>query len=228
MKIFGVSIDNLPRSTVQKYIEAWFVSDTFHRIATVNPEFLLRAERNVHFKQSLIKADLRIADGFGIHFPFWLSGEELIGRYPGTDLVWDMLKLAEDKEYPVGLVLHEHGLSTPLQILAALKERYPKLQVALYTDTSRMNFQPMILLCNYGAPLQETYLESLRGQNTGIKIAMGVGGAFDFLTGVVSRAPRWMRGMGLEWLWRLYQQPKRFRRVWNAVVAFPIKVLSQK
>lgn len=228
MEIFGVSIDNLARTAVREYVETWLKGDTFHRIATVNPEFLLLAEKNVHFKQSLMKADLRIADGIGIRFPFWLAGESLIDRYPGADLMQDILSLAETKGYTVALALHEHGLSTPLQILASLKEQYPKLRTVLYSGISLQELRPTILLCNYGAPLQETYLESVRSQNTSIKIAIGVGGAFDFLTGVVSRAPHWMRKRGLEWLWRLYQQPKRWKRIWNATVVFPVKVLSQK
>jgi N-acetylglucosaminyldiphosphoundecaprenol N-acetyl-beta-D-mannosaminyltransferase len=61
-----------------------------------------------------------------------------------------------------------------------------------------------------------------------MRLAMGVGGAFDFLTGRIPRAPKAIRTLGLEWLWRLYQQPKRFRRIWNAVIVFPAKVLCQK
>jgi N-acetylglucosaminyldiphosphoundecaprenol N-acetyl-beta-D-mannosaminyltransferase len=57
---------------------------------------------------------------------------------------------------------------------------------------------------------------------------MGVGGAFDFLTSKLPRAPKVLQSVGLEWAWRLWQQPRRFRRIWNAVVVFPVKVLSQK
>jgi len=57
---------------------------------------------------------------------------------------------------------------------------------------------------------------------------MGVGGSFDYLTGKQKRAPRWMRIFGLEWLWRLILQPQRWKRIGNAVVIFPIKILFNK
>jgi N-acetylglucosaminyldiphosphoundecaprenol N-acetyl-beta-D-mannosaminyltransferase len=86
-----------------------------------------------------------------------------------------------------------------------------------------------IILVNFGAPEQEQFIYSLKGQeNAKIKLAIGVGGSFDFLTGKVKRAPAWMRSIGLEWLFRLIQQPNRWKRIWNAVVIFPIKVLFSK
>lgn len=228
MKIFGVTIDNLSRATVLKTIEQWLIEGGFHRITTVNPEFLLLASTHPKFRQSLIQADLRIADGAGINFPFWLAGEKLIARFPGADLLEEILKLAEVKEYPVALALHEQGLSDPVKIKTALLERYPKLKVEMLSLREPQSSQAVILLCNYGAPLQELYLETFRTRNTHFRLVMGVGGAFDFLTGVIPRAPKWMRSLGLEWLWRLMKQPTRFSRIWNAVVVFPIKVLSQK
>lgn len=236
MEVFGVPIDNVSRADVLKQVETWLEGDTFKRIATVNPEFLLLAKDNPNFRQSLLAADLRLADGVGINFPFWLRGEHLIERFPGADLLTEVLRLAEEKGYTVGLALHDHGLSSPLQILAILKEQYPKLHCSLYSETYHStpisyNLSPItyhLLLSNYGAPLQELYLESLREKNTGIRLAIGVGGAFDFLTGAIPRAPKWMQSIGLEWLWRLYQQPSRFNRIWNAVIVFPVKVLSQK
>lgn len=233
MKVFDVPIDNLSPEEVLRRIQTWLEEQDFHRIATVNPEFLLLAERNVHFKQSLLLADLRVADGVGLHLPFWLSGEKLLGHYPGVDLMHDVLALAEAKGYGVALALHDHGLSTPLQILAGLKAHYPRLKCQMYHDSIHAPDQIpdipyRILLCNYGAPLQETYVESVRMTSPYIRLAMGVGGAFDYLTGVIPRAPKFMCHLGLEWLWRLLQQPSRFRRIWNAVVIFPMKVLSQK
>lgn len=248
MQVLGVPINNLSRSEVLNQVQTWLEGNTFHRIATVNPEFLLLAEKNQSFKQSLLAADLRIADGVGLHLPFWLAGEKLIGHYPGVDLMHAIFELAEAKGYGVALALHEHGLSTPIQVLACLKEKYPQLSVSVFpaqagiqsldfredgndTQASSSKLQVPsfeILFCNFGAPTQELYLESLRNKKTSIKLAIGVGGAFDFLTGAVPRAPKVLRNLGLEWLWRLLQQPSRFKRIWNAVIVFPTKVLSQK
>lgn len=228
MKVFGVPIDNLSRAAILDRIEHWLIEGGFHRIATINPEFLLLAQSHPNFRTALQKADLRIADGVGIHFPFWLAGEKLLDRFPGADLLPEILKLAEANGYPVALAVHEQGLSNAEQIKTALLEQYPKLQVEMLSLREPEQSQAVILLCNYGAPLQELYLETFRTRNTNFRLVMGVGGAFDFITGVILRAPYIMRRLGFEWLWRLLQQPSRFRRIWNAVVVFPVKVLSQK
>jgi N-acetylglucosaminyldiphosphoundecaprenol N-acetyl-beta-D-mannosaminyltransferase len=83
--------------------------------------------------------------------------------------------------------------------------------------------KPDILLVAYGAPAQELWIA--RNQPLlGVPAAIGVGGTFDYLAGHVPRAPRWMRRLGLEWLFRLIRQPWRWRRIWTAVVSFPLAV----
>lgn len=228
MKVFGIPIDNLSRIAILQRVELWLSEGGFHRIATINPEFLLLAHSHANFREALKQADLRIADGVGIHLPFWLAGEKLIERYPGADLMHEILKLAEAKAYPVGLALYENGLSSPEQIVIALRKQYPQLIVESLSPLQLPTSNCQLLFCNFGAPLQELYLETLRTRHTNFRLVMGVGGAFDFLTGAIPRAPQWMRTVGLEWLWRLLKQPSRFKRIWNAVIVFPIKVLSQK
>jgi N-acetylglucosaminyldiphosphoundecaprenol N-acetyl-beta-D-mannosaminyltransferase len=61
-----------------------------------------------------------------------------------------------------------------------------------------------------------------------IKVAIGVGGTFDYLAGKISRAPKWLRLIGLEWLFRLIKEPKRIRRIYNAIVKFGYLVIKQK
>jgi N-acetylglucosaminyldiphosphoundecaprenol N-acetyl-beta-D-mannosaminyltransferase len=227
MDIFGVPIDNLPPSEIRKRLWDWLETPGFHRVTTINPEFLLLAEHNPVFRTALLSADLRIADGAGLHFPFWLAGETLIGRYPGADLLADLLAKAEETGIGVRLFLRPDGLSRPETIREALRNRYPKLFVVLDQEApDDVRFR--IALSNYGAPLQEIYLERFRSDPGPLRVALGVGGAFDFLTGKIPRAPKLLRSMGLEWAWRLWQQPQRFRRIWGAVVLFPLRVLSQK
>jgi N-acetylglucosaminyldiphosphoundecaprenol N-acetyl-beta-D-mannosaminyltransferase len=115
-----------------------------------------------------------------------------------------------------------------------------------------------IVFCNFGAPYQEIFLKSLKnnlplrhieekpdlslengnlskkhdlqhqGRGGRIRLTMGVGGSFDYLTGRIPRAPQFLRQIGLEWLWRLILQPQRWRRILNAVIIFPLKVISNK
>lgn len=231
MNIFHISIDNLSRADVLKQVNAWLSQSGFHRIATVNPEFLLLSEKNKAFRGALLSADLRVADGFGLHLPFFLAGETLIERIPGADLLPEILARCNEKRLSVGLMLDPGGLSKYEEIRAVLLQTYPDITVEKFAPEYLLGTIPApyhVVFCNYGAPLQEIVLAGLKGAPGSIRLAMGVGGAFDFLTNKVPRAPKAFRTIGIEWLWRLWQQPKRWRRIWNAVVVFPVKVLCQK
>lgn len=84
-----------------------------------------------------------------------------------------------------------------------------------------------LLFVAYGAPVQEIWIARNLHQLANIKVAIGVGGAFDFIAEVKKRAPQWMRKVGLEWLYRLIQEPKRIKRIYNATIKFPITVLKE-
>jgi len=83
--------------------------------------------------------------------------------------------------------------------------------------------KPDILYVGFGAPRQELFIATHATQ-LGVPVMMGVGGAFDFLTQRVQRAPDWIRQLGFEWLWRLVLQPWRWRRIWRATIQFPMTV----
>ncbi len=232
MRIFGIGIDNLSLTEVIERIRFWLDDNGgFHRIATVGPEFLLLATKNRAFRGALESADLRVADGVGLHVPFFLAGETLVDRITGADLLPEIFRFAEEKQLTIGLMLDPGGLSGYEAIKKVLIEKYPELSIAKFAPEYLTGSAPIpyhVVLCNYGAPLQEIILAGLKGKPGNLRLAMGVGGAFDFLTGRIPRAPKFLRSLGLEWLWRLSQQPKRWQRIWNAVVVFPVKVLNQK
>lgn len=88
--------------------------------------------------------------------------------------------------------------------------------------------QPKILFVAYGSPNQEIWISKHLHELKSVKIAMGVGGAFDFFAGERKRAPKWMQYLGLEWLFRLIQEPSRIKRIYNATIKFPLKILQQR
>lgn len=234
MKLFGVPISYAKHEEVLALVRAFLAEPRFHRIATVNPEFLVMAERKPAFKQALISADLCVADGFGIVLVSWFQGKK-ITRFPGADLMHDILAIAEKEGQAVFLAIKKDGLSSYEEIRTALLKQYPQLilggesiDVESWRSYQLKATSYKLLLCNFGAPEQELFLESLRSRSQDVRLALGVGGSFDFLTGKIPRAPLFLREKGLEWLWRLILQPKRWRRIWDAVVIFPLKVLSQK
>ncbi|QQR77954.1 MAG: WecB/TagA/CpsF family glycosyltransferase [Candidatus Moraniibacteriota bacterium] len=238
--IFGIPLDVLSKREVTFRARLFLKGNSFHRIATVGPEFLLLARESELFRRNLLAADMCIPDGFGVTLVGWF-GRKWIHRYPGSDLMEDILQEAERRHLSVFLAIWKDGLSSFEEIRKALRRKYPQLNVVgnefevlkngkwrakggdIFLDASSSH----IVLCNFGAPEQEYFLESLRGRTKSVRLVMGVGGAFDFLTGNVIRAPRLFRMIGIEWLWRLLLQPKRWRRIWRAVVVFPLVVLKE-
>jgi N-acetylglucosaminyldiphosphoundecaprenol N-acetyl-beta-D-mannosaminyltransferase len=88
--------------------------------------------------------------------------------------------------------------------------------------------KPDIILVAFGSPAQEFWIDTFKVDLEHTKIAVGIGGTFDFWTGKTTRAPKAFRSLGLEWLWRLLTQPKRAKRIYNAVVVYSGLVLKEK
>ena len=88
--------------------------------------------------------------------------------------------------------------------------------------------KPHLLLAAFGAPEQDLWISEHLKKLPSVRVAMGVGGTFDFLAGKRRRAPKWMRSIGLEWFYRLLREPKRIKRIFNAVVVFPMLVLLHR
>jgi N-acetylglucosaminyldiphosphoundecaprenol N-acetyl-beta-D-mannosaminyltransferase len=129
------------------------------------------------------------------------------------------------------LLYHAH---TPVRNAYAQRRRtqhdLKKLSFSQAQNKSRQArfFSPDILFVNLGAPYQEKFIYQNLKSIPSVRLAVGVGGAFDFISGRRRRAPRAMRSVGLEWAWRLFCHPWRIRRVHNAVIKFPLLVLFKK
>ncbi|MFZ2226619.1 MAG: WecB/TagA/CpsF family glycosyltransferase [Candidatus Moraniibacteriota bacterium] len=243
MKILGVRVDNLSQKEILEKVECFLNEEKFHQIATVNPEFILEAQDSPEFKNILNSCALNVADGFGVRCAFWRFGKHLTARMTGADLLQEILKIANEKNLKVFLAINKDGLSSFEEIKKAILKIYPKLQIegasldcyshedtkpiahslASTLDSRLRGNDKYILFCNFGAPHQEIFLNSQKDAT--IRLAMGVGGSFDFLTGKVRRAPVFMRTIGLEWLWRLAQQPRRLPRILRATILFPLRII---
>ncbi len=153
----------------------------------------------------------------------------------GSRLIWDLAQLAADRGYSLALVGGADSVAA--QTGYELKLKFPNLKVNLALSGGvPFNEQTVreiresnsdILLIAYSPPKQETWLaENLNDLN--VKLAMGVGGTFDYIAGKRVPAPEVVHLMGLEWLWRLITQPWRLKRIWNAVPVFIWKVYKYK
>lgn len=101
------------------------------------------------------------------------------------------------------------------------EDNFPAIQ-AMIAET-----QPKILFVAFGSPNQELWIAQHLHKLKSVKIAVGLGGAFDFLAGKRLRAPKWIQKLGLEWLFRLMQEPSRIKRIYNATIKFPLIILKK-
>ena len=234
-KILGVRVDNFTKKEILEKIESSLCQEKFHQIATINPEFILEAQKNLEFRNILNDCTLNVADGFGIRCAFWRFGRHLKFRMTGVDLLEEILKIANAKKLKIFLAINKDGLSNFTEIKKAILKIYPDLKIDgadLAKNTVHCSLIPdhCLLFCNFGAPMQEIFLNSQK--DAIISLAMGVGGSFDFLTKKIERAPVFMRYIGLEWLWRVFQQKefklKRIKRVFRAIIIFPLRIIINK
>lgn len=233
MTIFGVRIDNNSQEEIVARVCAFLSSDTYNHIATLNPEILLKARKDNKYKKILNATQLNISDGIGIKFALWYKGRHLKCRFTGVDLMYEVLDHLNARGGSVFLAVHKDGLSNCKEVGDAITKLYPKIEVSgkdIDSDHILDNIENVcsdVVLCNFGAPEQERYLREIR-EVTCAKIGMGIGGSFEYLTNKIPRAPRFVRTVGLEWLYRLYQQPRRWKRICKAVIIFPVFILLNK
>lgn len=152
----------------------------------------------------------------------------------GSDFMDEVLARAEKEGWSVFFLGGQGDVAK--RTAHFFKQRYPALKLAGFSSANPDEaFEavkracPQVLLVAYGAPKQELWLAKHFDELPELRLAMGVGGSFDFYSGAIRRAPRFMRALGLEWLWRLFLNPvQRAKRIWNAVVVFPILTISIK
>jgi N-acetylglucosaminyldiphosphoundecaprenol N-acetyl-beta-D-mannosaminyltransferase len=157
-------------------------------------------------------------------------------RVTGTDIFVELCTKTEDRT--IFLLGAKPGVAE--EAAKKLLEKSPKTRIVgtfagspskkyLEEIIEKINdAKPNILFVAYGAPAQEKWIAQNLHRLTSVKLAMGIGGAFDFAAGVRKRAPRWMQKIGMEWLWRLSKEPKRIMRIFNASVKFPWTVVRTR
>lgn len=226
--ILGVGITNASGNEILEYIVKNI--ENFKKklfIATPNPEFLVRASKNSDFKNILNRADLASADGIGVIIAGKFLGRPLKGRFTGIDLVKNLCKRVAEKPITVGFLGGRAGVAE--KTAECLRKNYPGLKVAFVQEEwpkAGKSGNIDILFVAFGAPKQEIWInENLT--KIPVKVAIGVGGAFDYISGNVSRAPSWVQNIGLEWLYRLIVQPWRIKRQ-IALLEFIALVLKEK
>ncbi|MDD2807771.1 MAG: WecB/TagA/CpsF family glycosyltransferase [Patescibacteria group bacterium] len=240
VEILGVQIDNLSLQEVLEQADRFINSENQHYVVTANPEFLVAAEHDSHFKEILNYSDIAVADGVGLIKAAKFQGQNL-QRVTGVDLVWSLAELAEQKNYSVYLLGAWEGVAQAAADV--LTENFPNLNVSGADDggviidpteinqklINQINFaKPQILFVAFGQVKQEKWIFYNLDRLPSVRLAIGVGGAFDYISGSILRAPAWMQKIGLEWLFRLINEPNRWPRICTAVFVFPFLIIKKR
>jgi len=238
--VLGVRVDRVTQrqvlDRVELLIEGYRASQrqtSCQQLITVNPEFVMAAQRNPFFCQCINEAALVMPDGIGVVWAARYLGKPTPERVTGVDLLVQLARRCAIKGYRLYLLGAAPGVAEAagerLQALA------PGLQIAgTYAGSptiaeedeviERVRIAQADVLCvAYGAPAQDVWIRRNLARLP-VAVAMGVGGSFDFLTGHQRRAPRMMQKLGLEWLYRLYREPWRWRRM-LALPKFAIQII---
>lgn len=232
--LLGVPFDRVTMREAVARMVALLDGDAQSHVMTPNAEMLVAASRDPGFRDVLCRAALNVADGIGVVWCSRLLGQPLPERVAGVDLVQQVCaSLAPG--HSVFFLGAAPGVAE--RAAAALAARFPQITIAGTASGSPSDVDAPVLLeqirssgaslllVAYGAPAQDVWIDRHAAALPSVRVAMGVGGTFDFLAGVRRRAPRWMQRCGLEWFWRLLCEPRRIGRMFTAVIVFPLLVL---
>ncbi len=232
--LFEVQFDNLSNAKALEELSDLRLRGGY--IVTPNPEFIVRSMADSRLKNIINRANISLVDGVGIVWASRILGKGRPNRISGVDFMEMVIKLSNEKGWRIGLL---GGKGNTAQKLAKLITRaYPAISVPFALsgspESSRdgqirekiAGLKLDFLFVAYGNPKQEYWIERNLGK-VDAKVLMGVGGSFDYLTGNVRRAPRVVRKIGLEWLFRLVSQPWRIKRQLSLVV-FVFMVLKKR
>jgi len=210
--VLGVGITNETAESILEYILQRLKTNSKFYIVTPNPEILVYATKHPEYKKILQEAEIAIPDGTGLFLASIFMAKPFKERIPGVDFMEEICKGTARRPISMGFLGAGAGIAE--RTAECLKKKYPHLNI-VFADSewpTRGHVSHIdILFVAYGAPKQEEWIyENL--DKLPVKAAMGVGGAFDYISGHVTRAPFFIIMIGFEWLYRLTKEPWRFKR----------------
>jgi N-acetylglucosaminyldiphosphoundecaprenol N-acetyl-beta-D-mannosaminyltransferase len=216
----GLPMDVTTINETVDFIDERLARHEFTQHAVVNVAKLVHMQSDAELRRSVEGCDIINIDGMGVIFGGRLVGLELGERVPGIDLFVRLVELSAVRGYPIFLL----GAKAPIvaEVARRLQATHPSLRIAGFHDGYFWDNEEAIVNMIRGScarllfvaitsPRKENFIARWRAA-LGVDFVMGVGGTFDVVAGVVSRAPRWMQQSGFEWLYRVIQEPRRMWR----------------
>jgi len=247
--ILGVRIDNINKNELEQKLTDFLNSTEYNWIATINPEILVYAHNQPLYICNLNQSNLNLIDGAGLQYVSWLKffGQTQIYRYPGVDLIDVIVKSAWEKKLKILFFGSREKINNQATAQIAAKffqKKYHNIKIDIEQGgeielennkikfnhgliTKLQNINPDVMIIALNNPRQEFFIQQLKQYLPQTKLSIGIGGGFNMIAGLLPRAPKIMRQLGLEWLWRLILEPKRIKRIWQAVIIFPTLVIGR-
>jgi N-acetylglucosaminyldiphosphoundecaprenol N-acetyl-beta-D-mannosaminyltransferase len=222
VQVMSVPVHPVTNAMMWDQLAAMLEEPGFHSIMTPNPEMVMMANRDEALMDALLSADLVIPDGIGLIIASRLKNMGLRERVTGIDTMEKVLRLCDENNRSIFMLGGKPGRGE--KALENIMRRYPGIrEVAAHhgyftkdeeTEVLEIIQQqaPDVLFVCLGSPRQEVWIHRHREQ-LNCRLAMGTGGSVDVFAGEVKRAPVVFQKIGLEWLYRLIQEPSRFKRM---------------
>lgn len=229
VKILGYEVDSF---TFEEAVEYAFLNSG--QIVTINPEMITYAQKDTQFSEVIKSADLIVPDGIGVEIGLKILGKN-VRRIPGIELGKALIQKFSEEGKHVAMI----GAKPEVIGLAVknLKAEIENLNIVYscdgyFTDdqqiiNSVVKAEPDLILVALGSPKQEFFISRLKNLLPNATM-IGLGGSFDVWAGVVERAPKVWQKLGLEWLYRTINDPKRFKRIFPTLPLFILKVLKER
>lgn len=238
VNLLGIRLDNLTNEETLEQLRDFCQARQCRQVNFVNAHCANVAQRDPVYLDILHRSALCLADGSGVKLGARMLGQTVVENVNGTDLFPRLCEQLNHSEGSLALLGAKPGIAQA--VADWVGARYPAIDVRFVADGYFQHSDEAalvrriadcdcdVLLVALGVPGQEKWLDRHR-DSLGVGAALAVGGLFDFYSGSIPRAPLWLRQLGLEWLFRLYQEP---RRLWRRYVIgnflFLFHVLREK
>jgi N-acetylglucosaminyldiphosphoundecaprenol N-acetyl-beta-D-mannosaminyltransferase len=221
VKIFGITIHPLQRSEFLSIIKSNIESGSQITQVGINSATVNEVVKNADFRRAINSADLVHIDGMSVVWALRRLGHKVPERVATPDLADDIMKMAQKENYSIYLLGAKEEILESCRI--NLEKNFPELKISgcqngYYKPEEEHSVieminkvQPDILFIGLSSPKKELLFEKYKHE-LNAKYILGVGGYFDIISGHLKRAPKWMQNHGLEWLYRLIQEPRRMWR----------------
>lgn len=236
VNICNVLVDNLTTDEVLDKIELLISNRKPEYLVTPNVDHIIKLQSDKEFQEIYKKANLVLADGMPLLWAAKILGTSIVEKISGSDIFPRICKLAAEKGYKIFFLGGRPGAAKKAG--EVLKSKFIGLNiVGIYSPPFNFEYdaeennkivtmikdcEPDILFVGLGAPKQEKWIYKYK-ELCQVPVSIGIGVTFEFVAGIIKRAPLWMQKVGLEWLWRVFMEP---RRLWKRYLIEDMRIFG--